>query len=523
MENLNENSFGVQRDSSTVSIWQKGVTYLQDFGNFNEGDIFDNLIVGGGITGITTALLLQEAGQKCILAEAHTLGYGTTGGTTSHINTFLDVSYNQLEENFGVDGSKLAADACKEAILSIKSLVDKYAIDCSFEYHNGYLFAESPQEEEELQKILEASARADVNVNYTNLIPLPLEFRRALSFTGQASFHPLKYIYALAKAFVDQGGVILEKAAITGVQNTGDFHVATSGALSINPLRIVYATHIPPGINLLHFRCAPYRSYALAARLNDGNYPDGLAYDMKDPYHYFRTQELDGKKFLIIGGNDHKTGHDSPDEAFASLENYLKTHYDVASINFRWSAQYYISPDGLPYIGKLPGFDKDVYTATGFGGNGITLGSISAQILKDLILGKENKYAELFSPSRIKPVAGFAEFVKENLDVAYHFINDRLSIKDISSLNDISPDTGAVIDFHNHKLAIYKDIAGEIHALSPVCPHAKCIVCWNNAEKSWDCPCHGSRFDIDGQVLTGPAEKALRKVQIGESRSVTGD
>jgi len=266
----------------------------------------------------------------------------------------------------------------------------------------------------------------------------------------------------------------------------------------------------------LHFECAPYRSYALAARLSDNEYPQHLAYDMKEPYHYFKTQKIDGKDYLILGGDDHKTGHGDPDASFRSLENYLNEHYKVASVGFRWSAQYFVAADGLPYIGKLPGFDNDVYVATGFGGNGIILGSISAKIICDLILGIENKYADLFSPSRIKPVAGFTDFVKENADVAYHFIKDRFRAKDIDSLNDIEPDSGTIIEYQHHKLAVYKDAAGEIHALNPVCTHARCIVNWNNSEKSWDCPCHGARYDINGNVLNGPAVKGLEKVEIGD-------
>jgi glycine/D-amino acid oxidase-like deaminating enzyme/nitrite reductase/ring-hydroxylating ferredoxin subunit len=514
METTNRPNPGVARDANTESIWQVDVTGLQHDSPFNPEVVYDTLIIGGGITGLTTALLLQEAGKNCILAEAHTIGYGTTGGTTAHINTFLDNSYNYIENDFGEDGSKTVAKACNEAIETVAYFVNKYQIDCGFEYQDGYLYAELEQEIKELDEIFEASQKAGVAVREANHIPVPVPYKKAIVFERQAQIHPLKYIYALAEEFVKQGGKILQNTLIKSTEKNGHIHVAHADNKYIKAAKIVYATHIPPGINLLHFRCAPYRSYALGLKLADSNYPTDLAYDMKDPYHYFRTHELDGERYLVIGGDDHKTGHGNPEESFNSLEQYVSQHYSGATIAFQWSAQYYVPADGLPYIGKLPGFDDDVYVATGFSGNGITLGSISGRILSSLILGEENEYAKLFNPSRVKPVAGFAEFVKENADVAYRFVADRLSAQDIKSLDQIPPGEGAVVEYNNEKLAIYKDPEGQIHALNPVCTHAKCIVNWNTSEKSWDCPCHGARYSIDGEVLTGPANRALQKIDI---------
>ncbi|MBC7915736.1 MAG: FAD-dependent oxidoreductase [Pyrinomonadaceae bacterium] len=506
----------VPRDANTESIWQQNIAAIQNSrtSSHHADSIYDVLIIGGGITGITTALLLQEAGQKCVLAEAHTLGFGTTGGTTAHINTFLDTAYNHIEKDFGEDGSRLLAGACKDAINIVASFVGKYQIDCDFEYKKGYIYAELDKEVDELDKILEASQRAGLSVNVTETIPVPIPFKKAIAFDQQAQIHPLKYIYKLAEEFIKLGGLILQHTSIKSTEKTDEYHLAKADDTSIKAAKIVYATHIPPGINVLHFRCAPYRSYALAVKPADNNYPNDLVYDCKDPYHYFRTHTIDGQPYLVIGGDDHKTGHGNPIESFQSLETYVRHHYKDASVVYKWSAQYFTSTDGLPYIGKLPGFDTNIYVATGFGGNGITLGSISGKILSDLILNEKNPYSDLFSPGRIKPVAGFTEFVKENADVAYRFIADRFSAKDIVSFNEIPLDGGAVVEYNNEKLAIHKDLSGEIHALNPVCTHAKCIVNWNNAEKSWDCPCHGARFDTDGNVITGPASRALQKVDI---------
>jgi len=515
METNDNIKTGVPRDASTDSIWQENIKrLLNDNNSHNPNTIYDVLIIGGGITGLTTALLLQEAGKNCILAEAHSIGYGATGGTTAHINTFIDSYYHSIEKDFGPENAKLVARACQDAVELVEGLVQRYEIDCDFFYKTGYLYAETDKEVEELNNIYESSAKAGVEVHTTDTIPVSVPFIKAIAFNQQAQIHPLKYIYALAIEFIKKGGLILQNTLITSTEKENGFHIATADNITIKTAKIVYATHIPPGINLLHFRCAPYRSYALAAKLSDNNYPADLAYDLQDPYHYFRTYEINGQNYLVVGGSDHKTGQGSPDDAFQSLENYLRKYYKVASIDYKWSAQYYIPADGLPYIGKLPGFDEDVYVATGFNGSGITLGSVAGKIIKDLVLGEKNNYADLFSPGRIKPIAGFSDFVKENSNVVYRFVADRLSIKDIDSLNEIPLDGGALVEYNNEKLAIYKDAAGEIHALNPVCTHAGCIVNWNNIEKSWDCPCHGARYDINGEVLTGPASKKLQKIDV---------
>lgn len=228
----------------------------------------------------------------------------------------------------------------------------------------------------------------------------------------------------------------------------------------------------------------------------------------------FRTHVIDGEKYLILGGEDHKTGHGNPEAAFQNLEKYANQYFKVKAVPYRWSAQYYVPVDGLPYIGKMPMGDERTYIATGFNGNGMIFGTLSAKIIADLILGRENPYAELFDPARIKPIAGFTEFVKENADVAYHFLADRLSSEAIESFKEIKPGEGKVVDFEGEKLAVYKSPNGKIKALSPVCTHAGCIVGFNPVEQSWDCPCHGGRFDLDGRVISGPPQKDLESIKL---------
>ncbi len=505
------------RDGVLPSLWQKhrapAIPTPNDEREIAD-QVWDVIVVGGGITGLTTALRLQEAGKRCIVVEAHQIGFGTTGGTTAHINTMLDTPYHTIESDFGASGATLAADAAREGRDLIARNVSAYQIACDFEYKDGILFAQTEQEETELQKIFAASQRAGVDVQPAEAIPVPLDFRMAINYRMQAQIHPLNYLQGIAQAFAAAGGIILQYTRVSDSEREEGVHRVETEAGILRARHLVYATHIPPGVNVLHFRCAPYRSYVLGVQLATDLYPNNLAYDMQEPYHYFRTHQLDGKRYLIFGGADHKTGHGDPDAAFRELEVYLRKHFDVASIDYRWSAQYFEPADGLPYIGKLPGSEDHTYVATGFSGNGILFGSFSALLLTDLILGNESPYEKLFSPLRIKPIAGFTNFIKENADVVYRFVADRLNVDKLEALVELAPETGEVVIYEDKKIALYKSSEGKVSALSPVCTHAGCIVAWNNAEKSWDCPCHGGRYGISGKVLTGPPRKDLEAIQL---------
>ena len=253
----------------------------------------------------------------------------------------------------------------------------------------------------------------------------------------------------------------------------------------------------------------------MAVKLKDGNYPDGLAYDMYDPYHYYRTQEVDGERFLIAGGEDHKTAHEeNTEECFRRLEAYLMKYYEIEEVSFKWSSQYFQPTDGLPYIGHLPGNPDNVFVATGFGGNGMTYSHVTALVLSDLITKGKSSYEILFDPNRIKPVAGFESFVKEAADVVAKFIGDRFAKTKIKELVELAPGEAKVVKYEGDSIALYKDENGGLHAVNPACTHINCIVGWNSAEQTWDCPCHGSRFSMDGEMFTAPARKDLEKIDL---------
>ncbi len=504
----------MQRDGRNESIWQAFMPPYLPTNERHGATEFDVVIAGGGITGLTTALLLQTQGKKCLLAEAKTIGFGTTSGTTAHLNTLLESPYYQIEKDFGFNAASLLADFARNCISLIEKNVIQHDIDCDFKRQQAYLFAENDEQEKELEKIVSSFQKVGMSAAYTKDLPIPLAHTKAALFSHQGSIHATKYIYGLAKAFEQAGGIILHDCRVLNSSDQEGKKIVETTAGNFVCRSVVYATHIPLQINLLHFRCAPYRSYAMAVKLKGNSYPADLVYDMQDPYHYFRTQEVNGELFLIAGGEDHKTGHEpNTENRFRSLEAYLHTNFNIEKIMYRWSSQFFENTDGLPYIGVLPG-TENAYVATGYSGNGITLGSGAAMVISDLILRGSNEYRDLFDPARVSPVAGFSNFVKENADVVKELVAGRMNLSEMESLSSLAHGEAKVVNYHGDTVGLYKDERGGLHAVSPVCTHAKCTVSWNNSEQSWDCPCHGARYNAAGEIITAPAHRNLQQIDI---------
>jgi len=508
----------IQRDGCNISLWQDSVDAYKPVNKADFSTLYDVVIVGGGITGITTALLMQNAGLKCLVLESNNLCFGTTGGTTAHINTLLEVPYSTVEKNFNKEKSKLVASSVKEAVSIIKQNVEKYDIDCEFEMTTAALFAKTDKQKEELDKISKATADAGIDIEFINKISIPIKFLKAMQVEGQARFNPVRYVYALAEEFEKAGGVIVQQCRFLSADENENVNIETSKGKCTTKF-LIYATHIPPGINLLHFRCVPMRTYAMAVTLNSGEYPEDLLYDMYDPYNYYRSQEIDGKKYFIVGGYDHKTAHEENQEyCFLKLESHIRKYFDVKQIDYKWSSQFYVSPDGLPYIGQLPGHSK-IFVATGFNGNGMPYSTVSALLLKKILCNEDSPYRDLYDPNRLKLAAGLSNFVSHNVDVVKQFVGKMFSGEELHQLAELATGEGKIVEFEDEKIAIYKDESGAVHALSPTCTHAGCEVKWNNAELTWDCPCHGTRYSYDGRVMNGPATKDLSKVSLRELAS----
>lgn len=508
----------MNRDGALVSLWQDGMKEYNIANSLDVHRVYDVIIAGGGITGITTALLLQKAGKSCAVLEAHNICFGTTGGTTAHLNTMFDTPYSQISKDFGDDAARLVAKSAKDAIALIKQHISEYNIDCGFEETWACTFSQDKQQDDMLKDMHDSNNNVGVTTVYTNEIPVPIPFEQAIRINGQAKFHPTQYVYSLAEAFEALEGVIVQQCRVHKVEDNDTAVTVYTDNGTLQCRQFIYATHIPPGINLLHLRCAPYRSYAMAVTLKDDKYPEALAYDSYDPYHYYRTQKVRGKNYLIVGGEDHKTAHaENTDACFKKLEAHVRKYFNVEEVAFKWSSQYFEPADGLPYIGHLPGNPGNILVATGFGGNGMIYSQVAAITLRDIIVNKDEKYINIFNPNRIKPIAGFANFVKENADVAKQLISKWFSHEKINEVAALAAGEGRVVKFEGHTIALYKDEESNLHAVNPVCTHMKCSVAWNSAEKSWDCPCHGARYNIDGKVLTGPADKDLEIVELNRT------
>ena len=504
----------MKRDGALESIWQHQQDNHQPTKTTTTETTYDVLIAGGGITGLSIALLLQKAGKKCVIAEMHTIGFGTTSGTTAHLNNFFDTPYHTVENNFGEENARLLATAADEALGLIKKNIKEYNIACDFEEKEASIFATDEKQIKQLEELVEGTKKVGLAIDFINDSTFPIPCLKLASIKDQAQFHPVKYILGLATAFEAAGGVIMTGCKVTGVEEATTIKIqTTSGDIFANQL--IWATHIPTGVNLLHFRAAPYRSYVLGIILNDDNYPQVLGYDMEDPYHYYRTHTMDGQQYLIAGGEDHKTAHEeNTDAPFLKLESYVRQFYDVKEVAFKWSSQYFEPADGLAYIGPLPGNGDNIWVATGFGGNGLTYSHIAAITLSDILINGDSRYRKLFDPNRVKPVAGFTNFIKESLDVVKEFVSGKFSAEKIKEFSEIAAGEAKVVQYEGEKIAMYKDEQHKIHAVNPTCTHIHCTVAWNSAEKSWDCPCHGARYNCDGEVLTGPATKNLAVIDL---------
>jgi len=501
----------MKRDGSNVSFWESKADDEQI--KKHKQTSFDTIIVGAGITGVTLAKELQNRGQKCLIIEKENVGFGTTGGTTAHINNFFDASYDEIISDFGEESAVLLADAAKETIRYIKQNIIQYHISCDFSECSYYLFSAEEKQNKKLEDILAAHQKVGIPTEQTFKIPFSLEFKKAIEIKGQSQFHPLLYINKLLKEYLKQGGEILTHTLVSDYKNKdGVVTVTTDDDLVFTAKNLVWATHIPPGNNRFSVLLAPYRSYAVTLLLENPVNVMAQTADLYDPYHYVRYHKSDNNYYLIAGGFDHKTGDEKDTEKhFEDLKKYVDENFRYKKIVSQWSSQYYQSADGLPYIGKMPGEDN-IYISTGFTGNGMTFGTMTSLVIPDVMEGKETELARLLSPSRIKPIASAGSVLDEVVNASVHFVKDKFSADKIEELDEIQNGEGRIIKHDGKTYAAYRDGKAELHLLSPVCPHTGCNVAWNPSEVSWDCPCHGSRFDIEGKLLNGPAMSDLKKI-----------
>jgi len=476
----------------------------------------DVAVVGAGITGITAAHLLKEAGLRVAVLESRRVGSGETKRTTAHLTEVLDLRFRRLRSSFGRDGARLAVEGHRAAIDKIEALAGALKIDCDFTRVGGYLVAETPVEADELEEEVAAARDLGLWASLVDTTPLPLQVKRALLLDRQAQFHPRVYLDALADRVDGGGSQIFETTHVQSIEDGTPCRVVTDRGV-VTAKEVIVASNVPVSNQVfIHLKLAAYRTYAIAARQAAPVAP-GLVWDMKDPYHYVRGQVVDGTPYLIIGGEDHKVGEsDDTTVPFQKLERYARERLgvEVAPTDFRWAGQIIESADGLPYVGRNS-LSKHLFVATGYAGNGITGGTWAAMVLADQVRGVDNRWSQLLDATRLKPLAAGPTVASENVDYPKHLLKDRLlPLGHRKEMEKIPAGEGAVLSIQGTKLAVYRNAEGVLSGLSPVCPHLGCFVHWNNAEKSWDCPCHGSRFDTQGRVLNGPAVSPLEQRDI---------
>jgi glycine/D-amino acid oxidase-like deaminating enzyme/nitrite reductase/ring-hydroxylating ferredoxin subunit len=513
----------MQNDSGhNVSIWMATANVpLQSA--LAEDTSADVCVVGAGIAGMTTAYLLAREGKSVVVLDDGPIGSGMTERTTAHLTNAIDDRYYELERLHGEKGARLAAESHTAAIDRIESIVNEEGIDCEFERLDGYLFTGPRKSKKELDDELKAAHRAGLTgVERIQRAPIDsFDTGAALRFPRQGQFHVLKYLAGLARAIQRDGGRIYTQTHASKIEGGELARIETSNGQTVSAQAVVVATNTPVNdLFAIHTKQAPYMTYVIGARAPRGAIKKALYWDTLDPYHYVRLEsgasqtKASGRatEVLIVGGEDHKTGQaDDAEKRYARLERWARKRFPmIEEIEYRWSGQVMETVDGVAFIGRNPMDAPNVYIATGDSGMGMTHGTIAGILLTDLIMGRENEWATLYNPSRISLRAA-VEFAKENLNVAAQFA-DYVTPGEVDAVEAVAPGEGAIMRRGLEKVAVYVDEAGTAHERSAVCRHLGCIVAWNSDEKTWDCPCHGSRYDAYGRVFNGPANSDLPPV-----------
>ncbi len=507
-------------NQSTRPIWFEDSS-IPKFPKLSGDLMVDVCVVGGGITGLTTAELLKKQGKTVAVIEAGRVGCGETGHTSAHLTEILDLEFRELISKFGREGATLAAQSSRRAIDLIQQNVIDKKISCGFKRVSAYRFTEKENQVSDLEKEAKAALEIGVPCELVDQIPMSRTIEKALRFDHQAQFQPVAYLSALAKSIDGDGCYIFEETRMIDVADGEPCRVKTESG-TISCADVVVASNVPSANRfLLQTKIASYRTYVIAAELKAGLEPDHLYWDLDDPYHYIRTFTMGEKTYIVVGGEDHKTGQDEhTTNHYENLEQWARHRFEIGDVIYRWSGQVIEPVDGLPFIGKNAMSDN-IFVATGFSGNGLTFGTVAGMLISDLILEVENPWADLFDPTRIKPLASFKQFVSENIDFPSRFVADRIATPEKMTLAQLRENQGAIVMVDGKKVAAYRDPQGELTTLSPACPHMGCHVHWNEAETSWDCPCHGARFGPKGNMINGPAVTDLAKENVDENAPMT--
>jgi glycine/D-amino acid oxidase-like deaminating enzyme/nitrite reductase/ring-hydroxylating ferredoxin subunit len=503
--------------TTSESLWL-ATTPSTAFPRLPPGLHADVAVLGGGIVGITTAWLLKQAGYRVTVLEARRIIAGATGNTTAKVTALHDLIYRYLIERAGEQRARLYAHANMSAIEEIARVTTLLGIDCDFTWANAYTFAETDDQVRAVEREVEAAVRIGLPAKLVYSCDLPFPIKAAIELPHQAHFHPRRYLLALATMIPGEGSHVFEQTTAIDVRDGQPCVIETNrGPLTAD--RVVVATHQPFLREGFWFaRMYVRRSYVLGVRLA-GTVPAGMYISAHDDdeldFHSYRPARDDLGPLLLVGGAGHRTGMEGNTAArLRALEAHARGCFDVVRVDYRWGVQDNVTFDRIPYVGRLSRRMRNVFFATGFRGWGMTNGTASAMLLSDLIQGRKNAWNELYSSRRADLLPNARKLMAGGMQTAARLLGGHLRIPASHDAADIAPGSARIIQRGWMKVGVYRDLGGNLHAVSPICTHLRCVLRWNNAETSWDCPCDGSRFDADGHVLQGPAVKDLRTVDL---------
>ncbi|MFC4404415.1 FAD-dependent oxidoreductase [Gracilibacillus xinjiangensis] len=503
-----EDMMGVKR----IPLWKEN-SKIKDFPQLKNNEKTDVVVVGAGLTGVTTAYLLATNGVKVILVDREEIGHGTTGHTTAKITAQHGMIYNEFISHFGKEQALLYFQSQVDAMTRMEKIIKDLAIECHFEKQDAYLFTNDEKNQRKLESEFEAYQTLDIDGE--GLLELPINFpmKYALKMRDQAQFHPMYYLKALVDEIIKHGGKIYEKTPIYDIDSTDHRVVRALNQNTIVCDHVVIATHFPfyEGEALYSARMYPSRSY-VAGFSSDVKYPGGMYLSVDNPTRSLRSIIHNEQEIWLLGGEDHKTGqYQNNTMPYSLLKDFGEANFSVKEWQYEWSAQDYITLDKLPYIGRLNKNRPEIFVATGYRKWGMTNSMVAANIISGLILQKDNPYIDLYRSNRFHADPDLKQFISTNTNVAKEFVTGKI-VSEKQDMKQLKTNSATKVKHHGQTIGLFKDMQGKVHAVDTTCTHLGCEVNWNNTEKTWDCPCHGSRFEYNGDVVEGPAIEPLNKI-----------
>lgn len=506
MDNKNISSF-----TNPKSYWLSS-TEETNFPPLREDISVDVAIVGGGMVGITTAFLLKRGGLKVAILESDHILQGVTAHTTGKLTSQHGLIYGKIKSQHGTEKAKQYAEANESAIKFISNIINEKQIDCDFSSQSSFVYTQKDKYIGQINKEVEIASAMGINASYTETIPLPFSIKGAVEFKNQAQFHPLKYLLSLAEDIHGDGCNIFEMTPAVDIEKGTITRVITKNGYKVTAKNIIIASHYPfyDKRNLYFSRIYVHRSYILAAKIKE-NFPGGMYINAEQPVRSLRSIPTEDGELIVFAGDHHKTGQ-GPNTInhYQNLEKFGNNIYTIESIPYYWSTQDCMPLDNIPYVGNLSENTPNIYIATGFRKWGMTNSTASAIILKDLIVNGSSPWGDVYNPSRFTPMASIKNFIVENFNVAEQFISGKVSR--LPDELDIPVGDGKVLEIKGKRVGVYRDENNKLYFVDTTCPHLGCELKWNLAEKSWDCPCHGSRYTYKGEVLEGPTTKPLKRL-----------